>query len=368
VFLHHTLPNSRSLQPVHLPSFVLQAADAVVMACGFGLSLFFVLSAFLICELLLREREATGSVSVKQFYVRRILRIWPLYYFALILGVVMDLLPGGRPAEILGIGWFAVFLGAWQVALTLSYPVLNPVTTVLWTVSVEEQFYLIAPWLTKYLSRRNLIVFCLILIAIANCWLFYFGAASVTDLRIWHDTFVQSECFAAGILLCLVLRGRLPNSAIWQRTLTLIGAGACWILASPVRFLWGPNPGGWHLMGGYALAALGAVLTLIGFLGVSPKFLPAFVTNLGRISYGLYVYHLFVIYAVHNLLIGRHIAAGIPSHVARNLVADCIDYSLSVFGTFLLAALSYRYLETPFLRMKKRHTVIEAQPIGFGRA
>ena len=121
-------------------------------------------------------------------------------------------------------------------------------------------------------------------------------------------------------------------------------------------------------MGGYALAALGAVLTLIGFLGVSPKFLPAFVINLGRISYGLYVYHIFVIYAVHNLLIGRHIAAGIPSHVARNLVADCIDYSLSVFGTFLLAALSYRYLEMPFLRMKKRHTVIEAQPIGFGRA
>src|SRR6478752_8177401 len=82
----------------------------------FGVCLFFTLSAFLICELLLRERDLSGTVAVKQFYIRRILRIWPLYYFGLALGAVLAFLPGGSRDELLGLCWFAIFMGAWRSA------------------------------------------------------------------------------------------------------------------------------------------------------------------------------------------------------------------------------------------------------------
>jgi hypothetical protein len=67
---------------------------------GFGLQLFFVLSAFLIYELLMRERETTGAVSVKQFYIRRILRIWPLYYLGGALGFLYQFPNSGASARI----------------------------------------------------------------------------------------------------------------------------------------------------------------------------------------------------------------------------------------------------------------------------
>jgi peptidoglycan/LPS O-acetylase OafA/YrhL len=86
VFLHHTLPSGKDIRVLHLFKGFAPAYDAFSTACGYGLSLFFTLSAFLICELLLRERSSTGSIDVKQFYIRRILRIWPLYYLAITLG------------------------------------------------------------------------------------------------------------------------------------------------------------------------------------------------------------------------------------------------------------------------------------------
>ena len=100
VFLSHTLPSEpnpridgilRQFAPVYYAS---------ANACMFGLSLFFTLSAFLICELLLRERASTGTVEVKQFYIRRILRIWPLYYFGLMLGVIFALMPSGNRSDL----------------------------------------------------------------------------------------------------------------------------------------------------------------------------------------------------------------------------------------------------------------------------
>jgi peptidoglycan/LPS O-acetylase OafA/YrhL len=104
VFLHHALPDGHDPRVAMLSGGILRILDATANACGFGMSLFFTLSAFLICELLLRERQAIDTVEVKQFYIRRILRIWPLYYLALALGAVVALLPGGHPHDIVAMG------------------------------------------------------------------------------------------------------------------------------------------------------------------------------------------------------------------------------------------------------------------------
>jgi peptidoglycan/LPS O-acetylase OafA/YrhL len=109
VYLHHTLPLDYDPRLEKLLGRFAAVFYDSAEACRFGLSLFFALSAFLIFELLLREREATGTLSVKQFYIRRILRIWPLYYFALALGAMVALLPGSQHGGIGKLGWFACF-------------------------------------------------------------------------------------------------------------------------------------------------------------------------------------------------------------------------------------------------------------------
>ena len=315
------------------------------------------LSAFLICELLLREREAAGTVGVRQFYIRRILRIWPLYYLGLALGAVAAFLPGGEPASALKMGWFAIFMGAWCLMTRSAF---NNPAGVLWSISIEEQFYLFAPWIVKYLSRKSLYAFCLANILVANVWLFYLGKLHTSYKPIWFNSFVQFECFACGILLCLILRSKLPKIAVWKRML-LVGCGlfgwfsACYWLHNDFAYP-GENPGSWPLIGGYALGALGAVLILFSFLGLNPRLVPGWAVYLGRISFGLYVYHLFALDITNHLLIEHLASISGPIFILKAVVTLGLN--------ILMAAISYHFFELPFLRMKSRHTFIESEPIG----
>ena len=316
--------------------------------------------------MLLRERETIGTVKVGQFYIRRILRIWPLYYVGLALGLAVAFMPGGAPTEVVKLSWFAVFLGAWICAI---HGMLSNPANVLWSISVEEQFYLLAPWTVKYFNRKSLYGFCLAVVLIANAWLFYLGRVVASFPGVWCNSFVEFECFAGGILLCLVLRGRLPRIAVWQRIALLVLAFSCWFYAcyGLHAFFGGAgarNPGSWPLILGWALDTAGCVLTLVAFLGVSPRLLPRWIVYLGRISYGLYVFHGFAIYLTGRLIV-RQLALHKNAIVGSNEGAVYLLNLGLTFGlTVLLAALSYRYFETPFLKMKKRRSVVESEPIG----
>ncbi len=355
VFLHHALPTDSSVRIDSSLGGFTAAFYAVVDTCRLGLSLFFTLSAFLICELLLREKEATGTVVGKQFYIRRILRIWPLYYLALIIGAIATLLPSGTPSLAPNLGWFAIFMGAWFYAHHGDVP--NTVFQ-LWSISVEEQFYAFAPWTVKFFNRRALYLFCFAILAVSNAMLFYYGHIHTGDDEVWFSSLVQFQCFAAGILLCLVLRGRVPALALWHRGLLLAASWGCWFYAiyglharigSPQD-----NPGGWALMGGYALTSLGCVMILLAFLGIQPRLLPAWAIYLGRISYGLYVFHLLALHIVFDFF--PHTRS---FHVLVGFVKVCLAFGLMT----LFAAVSYRFFETPFLKLKRRHAVIQSQPI-----
>jgi peptidoglycan/LPS O-acetylase OafA/YrhL len=369
VFLAHTLPSTRDPRVAHLVRSFAHVFDAFGNACDFGLSLFFTLSAFLICELLLREREAIGTVGVKQFYLRRVLRIWPLYYLGLALGIGAAFLPGGDPASAMKMSWFAIFMGAWFCA---AHGGLNNPANVLWSISVEEQFYLFAPWIIKFISRMFLYVFCLAIILVANATLFYLGKVGAPNYGVWFNSAVQFECFAGGILLSIVLRGRIPRIAMWSRVMLLVFGFLCWFYACyGLRAIFGSfgehNPGSWSIMCGYALATLGSIMVLVAFLGVPSNLLPNWAIYLGRISFGLYVFHDFTIYLTDRL-INRHLASfkdGIINSIKGPiyLLSVCMAFGLTV----LIAALSYRYFETPFLKMKKRHAVIQSEPIGTER-
>jgi peptidoglycan/LPS O-acetylase OafA/YrhL len=363
VFLSHSLPDANHRNFSDALGRSASILTAFHSACAFGLSLFFTLSAFLICELLLRERQNTGTIGIRQFYIRRILRIWPLYYLALFIGAIFAIATGANRSVFADLGWFAIFMGAWFSAF--HGWIANQVTP-LWSISIEEQFYLLAPFTARYLNRTSMYGFCAFLILLANGWLYYFGWLSldghriVSDTRIWADTFVQFECFAAGILLSLALHGRLPVLAAWQRLLMVAGWCCCWMFAcyglhSRFNVIGAvENPGSLPLIAGYALASLGSVMAILAFLGLNPKSLPGWAIYFGRISFGLYVYHQFAISIMYRFIgHGDHVAIGVRF----------LRVGLSFGLTASMAALSYRYFETPFLKMKKKHAVIDSQPI-----
>jgi peptidoglycan/LPS O-acetylase OafA/YrhL len=365
VFLHHSLPHAgnprlESVLKVFAPVFY-----TFVHACRFGLSLFFTLSAFLICELLLREREAAGTVGVKQFYIRRILRIWPLYYLGLALGVVFAFLPGGESVAAAKLGWFAIFMGAWYGA---TQGMLKNPAFPLWSISVEEQFYLFAPWVIKYFNRKSLYGFCVALIIVANLWLYYLGKVGISDSCISFNSFVEFECFAGGILLCLFLHSRTPSIAGWHRLTLLAGCCTFWMIAASgqlYRSAHHPSDstGSWILVGCYALSTLGCVMLLAASLGVTSKLLPGWAIYLGRISFGLYVYHSFAIFIVRDIPIHSFLNHANLIYPLYAFLSFVLTVGSPLVLTLLMAALSYRYFETPFLKMKKRHSVIESQPI-----
>ena len=162
VFVGHTLPfDDLFYQRLHLP--LPWIWGAAVRAGGAGVDLFFALSAYLITSLLLRERRETGNLSLRLFYIRRTLRIWPLYFLVVVLGIVFADTGGEHETRwfyyqrlpwyyVLG---YVLFVGNWIYAI---FGVAQSICAPLWTVSIEEQFYLLWPALMKRLHHRGMII------------------------------------------------------------------------------------------------------------------------------------------------------------------------------------------------------------------
>lgn len=332
---------------------VLRATYAAGNACGMGLCLFFALSAYLITELLLREREQNAAISVRKFYIRRILRIWPLYFFGIAIGVAISLL-SHQYQVVTGFVWYLLFVGniycgahAWSG---------NPMTP-LWSISIEEQFYLLWPWAMRWFSRRGLALCALGFILAANATLWVFGARHAdTDTTVWTNTLTQFEMFAVGILLALA-DTYARRIARWVGFVLLPAGPALWFVAC-FRFhakqsaAVGTATSGLELMVGYSLIALGCAAVLQGFCTVGSSWVPRWVAYLGKISYGLYVFHLFAIEfteACFSHVHGFVLIAGLPV--------------VALLLTIAVAALSYKYLESPFLRLKKRFEIVHTRPI-----
>lgn len=304
-----------------------------------GVDFFFVLSGFLITTLLLREQSRDGRFSLSGFYWRRALRILPPYYLIVtLIGAYYVLLQGREDLRPL---WplYYVFTANFMVG---DIPMLSPT----WSLSVEEQFYLIWPLLLLCLPRR------LILPAL-------FGLISVNVMGTsgFFDRF-GIHGFDLGPLYIAMP----PYAAI------LIGAGSAVLLHSPRGFAFL-----WRLLGHpatpvIAFAALLAALLLLpenlrGWPGLVLHLLMAVclvsitiredhwlrplmslrpVMRIGAISYGIYLYH----------LVGRHIAVTLLGDGAGgHLVLISVVY---VLISILIAEISFRYFESPFLALRHR--------------
>jgi peptidoglycan/LPS O-acetylase OafA/YrhL len=350
VFIHHAL---RSILTMHPRLFAehREIAYAIANTAGFGLSLFFALSAFLITELLVRERAKTGTVNVKAFYIRRILRIWPLYFLAIGIGLAQayrrHLIGVDGPLflayALLCGNWYQVFVGAGDTPF-------GP----LWSISVEEQFYLFWPFLSKVCNRKNLQYAVGGLLALSVIALIYLGVVHSDTEDAWSNSFVQFGTFGAGGAVALWLHGRVPLSGAVGRVGLFCSAVIAWFVACAVFGIKTPGPSSvLGLFCGYCLAAVGCVLILIAALGLDASLLPKPVLYLGRISYGLYVFHLFCVDLVTNFL---------SSGNSPSVNQQVIGCSLGLLLDIGVASISYAFFEKRFIKLKDRFAVIHTSP------
>ena len=320
-----------------------------------GVQVFFVLSAFLITELLLRERDRTGNVNISAFYIRRGLRIWPLYFTMLMLCFVFTLLVHyPRPA----IEWLSYLVITGNLYTAFSGHYLPWGWMVLWTITVEEQFYLLWPTLIKLGGRRGIVLISSVIWVvgqIACVSIAIHVGSQVYAARLWTDSLVNFQYFAVGAILAVFLHDKKVALPGWARILLLIFGLLTFQLSSIGSWL--------HLQGTqmtvlaylvYLATGVGAACILIAAIGFHVPVRLQWAIHLGKISYGLYVFH-----EIFVLLAGDIGAAVFHIHH----LATVKMYWLSIPLTLLTASLSYRYLETPFLRLKGRFEIVKSRPV-----
>ena len=344
VFCHHALPHEyTAYAALHIWPWLGRLLAGAAAMGAFGVDLFFVLSSFLITELLLREKSLLGEVDVRSFYIRRVLRIWPLYFAFLFLAAAMQWFVPGQH-----IGWraavgFSFLAGNWWIVFH-GFP--SSVIFPLWSVSIEEQFYLLWPAAVKRAGTVMMLGMAVFLLALANVTRLYLGLHHVWETQAWCNTLVQLDPIAAGILIAVLLKGRAPTLGVRARaSLAMAGIALLWAAANFFRIKADPLKLR-DLLLGYPAMAAGASALLIAVLCGRPMLEKSFLVYLGRISYGLYVFHVLALMCSDYLMPNFTVSAG------RLALHGLLALTLTV----ALAAASYRWLETPFLKLKQRFT------------
>jgi peptidoglycan/LPS O-acetylase OafA/YrhL len=347
VFVCHTLPvHETSYRGLHVPLPWLW--PAIVESGGSGVDLFFALSAFLITSLLLRERQETGSVALRLFYIRRILRIWPLYFLVVAFGIVI-----AQPKQrhlwyyTQSLPWYYIagyllFAGNWVYA---AFGAAQSICAPLWTVSIEEQFYLIWPVLVKTLERRAVIVVGIATFLLATVSQVAILLSGTRGNYIYFGSASRCDSLAMGIMLALYA-DRLPKLTAGMRFLLVAGG----VIGCLVSWAWLDHPK--LIVFGHLMISLSSGAILYGTLYSRNKLVTGdWVVRLGKISYGLYMLHTTGLLIMLSLLR--------PGHGWKLLATMALGFLMTV----LLAFASYRWIESPFLRLKTRFATVPSRPI-----
>ncbi|WP_430813447.1 acyltransferase family protein [Carboxylicivirga sp. RSCT41] len=335
VVIYHIPQLSRA---VGLPHF----ADWPVFNRGTeAVKVFFTLSGYLIIGLLYDEKSKSGSISIRNFYIRRILRLYPVYYAVLIFGFTYYhfILPK------LGVNYEVNYNLLEAIVLNVAFlpnvfvvqyeP--GSILLILWSIGVEEQFYLlIAPLLAFIATKRyakGLLVFTLVYLL-----LFHFPGTSVLKSN-WLYYYYMS---AGGFVAIITRMGYRLSFSFFPARLSVYLLFVLYFITDWFKF---SNEFASEILQLLLFTILITNLVIDEYKGDKNSFM----RYLGTISYGIYMYHMIVL----NLVL--FITLKLQDIFNLSSIAIILFVNLTcIFGTILLAHVSYRYFESYFLRLKQK--------------
>ncbi|WP_296144885.1 acyltransferase [uncultured Flavobacterium sp.] len=335
---------------LHLPIVAFPFFNFVKAGGEIGVYFFFVLSGFLITYIILYEKKETGTLNFRNFISRRILRIWPLFYamilFAFLTPKILSLLNFPNSTEGYAPNWLVsiFFLENYKMIFSGNFPNTSPLR-VMWSLCVEEHFYLIwgtALYFTKLKNVKFLIIGAIIIASISRI-IFY-----QNDLA-FLDVFTNLDYFAFGAIPALLLVQKenaiinFINAISLSYKFVFLFLALAYVIISPnfnfpFKILIEPI-----LFGILFSSLLFIILPENSKIKISDRNI---FSRLGIYTYGLYLTHTIVI----NLFVRIFEKLKLPIDEIWNAILFGI---LTLAFTIIASIISYKWIEKPFLRLKK---------------
>jgi|LakMenE18May11ns_1017448.scaffolds.fasta_scaffold9812920_1 peptidoglycan/LPS O-acetylase OafA/YrhL len=304
---------------------------------GQGVTLFFSLTGFLLGRLLIRECKEQGTVSVKAFYFRRILRIWPLYFVFIGMCAVLNIFSNSPTLAISELPYLATFTYNWgQIYGNIP----GTMATITWSISVEEQIYLLFPVLFLLMAKKSATKYAIFLIIA--------GFASVLSciyiFEISADRFTPAFLLPVGVgLLAASYEDKyfIRPKTLWN-SLLIILLLILYILAFRDIASSSIFQSISYIGSAFLLPAL--LLICRSLIGKNQNWAIKLAVYIGRRSYGCYLFH----WAIWTVMVGRNIFS--TEKGGFSVIGVLVGFTTTV----LVSSFSYKYFETPFLRFRKR--------------
>lgn len=321
----------------------------VRIAGKLGVVMFFVLSGFLITYLLLNEEKEHKSISIKMFYLRRVLRIWPLYFLIILLAFLV--LPNISAFTLPGYGKEMIYqdLSFKMMLFLLLFPNLAlviwggiPYAAQTWSIGTEEQYYGIWPIMMKIFKKNRIYIMILILLfykIVGYLLGFEFLSFPYKEIfvKYWSTLFLNSLAIGGLFAALLFYKNKILkyilNTYLFNSSIILVIILICTGKMFPFMH--------------YEIYSFLFAIIILNFSSnpkISISLEGSIMNYLGRISYGLYMFH------------GIAIVLSIIILNEFNLVNNWLLYPLSFIFTILIAGISYKYYESFFIRYKPYKT------------
>lgn len=329
-----------------------------------GVILFFVLSGFLISYLLFKEKEETNNIHIMRFYTRRALRIWPIYYLAIILlffvfPFLIEFEYYAKPNWENPISNINTILIYFLMVPNLVSFGINGLGGgfQLGSIGTEEQFYFFWPWFVKYFKNILYPIFALILLIplvphfcdYATNHFFKNNPSMFNFLKQLGGFFMffKINCMATGGLMAWLYFNKrhsilnfLYSKKVQLMVLTLTFGG--WLFGFHLKYF---NDEYYSFL--FAILILNTATNEKTIISFNNKIL----NYLGKISYGIYVYHWIIIYLILDLIM----------NVKENFwLFNILLYVFSLIISILISHISYFYFEIWFLKLKEKFAIIKS--------
>jgi peptidoglycan/LPS O-acetylase OafA/YrhL len=320
-----------------------------------GVDLFFVLSGFLISSILLATRERPAYF--RTFYSRRVLRIFPLYFGTLVLGLLIVPAVATLPPAFVGQARdHAIWLWTYttNIALATGAVATFGVFDLYWSLAIEEQFYIVWPLLVRVTRPTTLALVCGGIVAGALVWRWLWLGHGGLWWQVYRFTPTRIDELAMGALVALAVREPGARAAATRLAPVVLGAAASVVVymfltinpfypAARAVSIWGHT----LLAVLFGSSLFLAVTRTESWLAL--RLSAPWLRNWGRISYGVYVWH----WPLRLVLVGPY-AAIAPTTAAAHFIAAIVFFVAGLAGSYAIAWVSYRFYERPFLELKRR--------------